>query len=191
MGTSLAACGGASNHLGRVSDVSQRIDYVKAASDASGYAWNERTTNPVLAALVYQDAQLNATLALVEQQRVANLIALAGLRVDPSGMPPLRHLAITPNGEFSVGAAPDIAAALGIKGTQIVTAVNSCDGLLAENAALQEFVAKVRESDLSCHHDEYGMIDFRDAIVAALEALDAALGTTSGPDDPTPTEPPC
>ena len=56
------------------------------------------------------EAQTLATLALVEQQRIANLIALAGLEMNG----PLRHLAIQPDGPYSIDVKDDIAAALGL-----------------------------------------------------------------------------
>ena len=56
-------------------------------------------------------AQVHATLALAEQQKVANVIALAGLSMHG----PLRHLAVQPMGEISVQPTDDIAAALGIE----------------------------------------------------------------------------
>ena len=56
-------------------------------------------------------AQVHATLALAEQQRLANVIALAGLSMHG----PLRHLAVQPMGEISVQPTDDIAAALGIE----------------------------------------------------------------------------
>ena len=56
-------------------------------------------------------AQVHATLALAEQQHLANVIALAGLGMGG----PLRHLAVQPMGEISVQPTDDIAAALGIE----------------------------------------------------------------------------
>lgn len=43
-----------------------------------------------------------ATLALVEQQRLANLIALGQFRNVSEGFPPLRHLVLEAVDEFSV-----------------------------------------------------------------------------------------
>jgi hypothetical protein len=44
----------------------------------------DETGNETLASAYAGIAQAHATLALVEQQRIANLIALAGWRADPS-----------------------------------------------------------------------------------------------------------
>ncbi|GLU91311.1 hypothetical protein [Agromyces sp. NBRC 114283] len=62
----------------------------------------------------WAQAQVHATLALVEQQRIANLIALASLRVDPLDFPPLRHLAIEPRDEHSVQPVATIREGLGL-----------------------------------------------------------------------------
>lgn len=60
------------------------------------------------------EAQVHATLALVEQQRIANIIALASLRIAPDGAPPLRHLVIEPKDEYSVQPVAEIREALGL-----------------------------------------------------------------------------
>lgn len=59
-------------------------------------------------------AQVHATLALVEQQRIANLIALGQFRVGVTDLPHMRDLAIRPTGPDSIGPTEEIAAALGI-----------------------------------------------------------------------------
>lgn len=59
-------------------------------------------------------AQIHATLALVEQQRIANLIALGQFRVGPDDLPPFRHLVMQPVNAYDVEPTTDIAAALGI-----------------------------------------------------------------------------
>ena len=60
-------------------------------------------------------AQAEATLALVEQQRIANLIALGQFRVGVEDLPHLRHLAIEPVNEIDVAPTEEICAALGIE----------------------------------------------------------------------------
>lgn len=87
----------------------ERIDHAAEARD-----WTDRgvkaSTSDAESRCVAM-AQVHATLALVEQQRIANRVALAGLGVDG----PLRHLAVQPHGDFFVDVHPDIAAALGIE----------------------------------------------------------------------------
>jgi hypothetical protein len=65
-------------------------------------------------ASAFAAAQVHATLALVEQQRIANVIALASLRFGPNELPPLRHLAIVPHGLSDVQPAPGIREGLGL-----------------------------------------------------------------------------
>ena len=62
-----------------------------------------------------QAAQAEATLALVEQQRVANLIALGQFRVGVDDLPHLRHLVIEPVNEIDVAPTEEICAVLGIE----------------------------------------------------------------------------
>lgn len=59
-------------------------------------------------------AQAEATLALVEQQKAANIIALAQLRVLPSELPPFRHLAMRPRDEYDVEPSAFLKEALGL-----------------------------------------------------------------------------
>ena len=59
-------------------------------------------------------AQVHATLALAEQQRIANLIALGQFRVGPDEPPPFRHLVMRLANAYDVEPTTDIAAALGI-----------------------------------------------------------------------------
>lgn len=59
-------------------------------------------------------AQVHATLALAEQQRIANLIALGRFRVGPDELLPFRHLVMRLASAYDVEPTPDIAAALGI-----------------------------------------------------------------------------
>ncbi len=55
-----------------------------------------------------------ATVALVEQQRIANLIALGQFRVAPSDIAHFRHVVAQPKDEFSLHVSPQIAEALGL-----------------------------------------------------------------------------
>lgn len=64
------------------------IDYNYNAKQRIALAIKERDTQE--ASVIAQIALAEATLALVEQQRIANLIALAGLEMNG----PLRHLVI-------------------------------------------------------------------------------------------------
>lgn len=60
------------------------------------------------ASALLAEAQVHATLALVEQQRLANIIALGQVRVAPTELPPLRHLVLQPFGEHDVRPTDDI-----------------------------------------------------------------------------------
>lgn len=59
-------------------------------------------------------AQVHATLALVEQQRIANLIALGSYRVGANDYPALRHLVIEPVNDFEVAPVQQIREGLGL-----------------------------------------------------------------------------
>ena len=94
-----------------------RIDHAAEARKRIvwGEEWMERegdtdVTNTVVA----MHAQVHATLALVEQQRIANLIALGQFRVGPDELPPFRHLVMRLANASDVEPTTDIAAALGI-----------------------------------------------------------------------------
>jgi hypothetical protein len=52
--------------------------------------------------IVGLDALRHATLALVEQQKIANLIALGSYRVTDNQLPPFRHLVMDALGEYDV-----------------------------------------------------------------------------------------
>lgn len=60
------------------------------------------------------EAQVEATLALAEQQRIANVIALGQFRIAPEETPPMRGLVIEPRGEYDVQPRADIRKALGL-----------------------------------------------------------------------------
>ena len=59
-------------------------------------------------------AQAGAKLAFVEQQRVANLIALGQFRVGVDDLPALRYLAVEPRDEYSIQPTTEIREALGL-----------------------------------------------------------------------------
>lgn len=61
-------------------------------------------------------AQVHATLALAEQQRIANLIALGQFRILPSEIPYFRHLVVRPLNDDGIDIQPDLAVALARNG---------------------------------------------------------------------------
>lgn len=65
-------------------------------------------------ALHLAGAQAEATLALVEQQRIANLIALGSIRIGPNDTPALRHLIVEPKNEYDVQPTAAISEGLGL-----------------------------------------------------------------------------
>ena len=87
--------------------MTDRIDHAAAARRHIEWAWreDEGATDATTIALL---AQVHATLALVEQQRIANRIALSSLTYEIEDA----HNAI---GQRALHQLPDIAAALGIK----------------------------------------------------------------------------
>lgn len=92
----------------------ERTDHVAKAKAL--LTRNAQFTDPDLAEISADCAGLtHATLALVEQQRIANLIALGQFRVGAEDLPHLRHLVIRPKNEYDIDSVPDIAAALGIE----------------------------------------------------------------------------
>lgn len=62
----------------------------------------------------WMQAQVHATLALVEQQRIANVIALGQFRVAPGDVAHFRHVVAQPKDEFTLQVSPQIAEALGL-----------------------------------------------------------------------------
>ena len=89
--------------------MSERIDHAAEARE-----WIDAAARHPGATSTAILAQAEATLALVEQQRIANLIALGQFRVGPNELPPFRHLVMRPVNEYDVEPTTDIAAALGI-----------------------------------------------------------------------------
>ena len=93
--------------------MSERIDHAAEAREWIDAA--ARHPGAISTAIL---AQAEATLALVEQQRIANLIALGQFRVGPNELPPFRHLVMRPVNAYDVEPTTDIAAALGIEEDQ-------------------------------------------------------------------------
>lgn len=96
-----------------------RIDHAVIAREQLLLASREVSANwPVQTGEYKADlialAQAHATLALVEQQRIANLIALGSLRLGPNEYPVLRHLVIEPSGENDVAPVAAIREGLGL-----------------------------------------------------------------------------
>lgn len=60
------------------------------------------------------EAVTHALLAIAEQQKAANIIALASLRVGPNDLPVLRHLALEALGEYGVQPSAALREALGL-----------------------------------------------------------------------------
>ena len=94
--------------------MTDRIDHAALAAQMARDALStSRSGAQVIAGMLAATAQVHATLALVDQQRVANLIALAGPR-----NPILRDQVAEDAAEALGGwheVRPEIAAALGIK----------------------------------------------------------------------------
>lgn len=105
--------------------MTERIDHVARARVLETNAWarggvhgDALIRRPEERRDMIASAQVHATLALVEQQRIANLTALGQFRVGVDDLPHLRHLVIRPKNEYDIEAVPDIAAALGIEEVQ-------------------------------------------------------------------------
>ncbi|MEV4735526.1 MULTISPECIES: hypothetical protein [unclassified Microbacterium] len=64
--------------------------------------------------IVLREAQVHATLALVEQQRIANLITLGQFRVAPDDVAHFRHIVAQPKDDYTLQVSPQIAEALGL-----------------------------------------------------------------------------
>ena len=89
--------------------MSERIDHAAEAREWIDAA--ARHPGAISTAIL---AQAEATLALVEQQRISNLIALGQFRVGPDELPPFRHLVMRAANAYDVEPTTDIATALGI-----------------------------------------------------------------------------
>jgi hypothetical protein len=94
-------------------------DRIRKADGLMASAWESRTSD--IATHMRAEAQMEATLAvaeataaLAEQQRIANLIALGSYRISRSDLPHFRHLVVSPSGIDDVRPSIEIAVALGI-----------------------------------------------------------------------------
>lgn len=92
--------------------MADRIDHAAQAVAQGALAEGASETLDAIAHLL--SAQAHATMALVEQQRIANLIALAQLRVGATDLPVFRHLAIESASEFEVRPTAAIREGLGL-----------------------------------------------------------------------------
>lgn len=93
----------------------QRIDHVSTARGALTNAAALLQSHDDAGALgMATVANAEATLALVEQQRIANLIALGQFRIGPNDLPPLRHLVVEPADEYKVQPVEAIREGLGL-----------------------------------------------------------------------------
>lgn len=88
--------------------MSQRIDHVAEAMKCIQWAHDHSAPE------MLDQAQVHATLALVEQQRVANLIALGQVRIGATDLPPYRYLVAEPFGEYDIRPPAEIREALGL-----------------------------------------------------------------------------
>ena len=89
--------------------MSEHIDRVKIAETYLNVDWRDQWATTYIA-----HAQVQATLALAEQQRIANLVALVAM--DPDGLSRSAYSALavmSPDRQRTI-LDPDIAAALGI-----------------------------------------------------------------------------
>jgi hypothetical protein len=83
--------------------MSDRIDHVARAIELGNLAtenWNKGSA--ATAAAQIAGANAHATLALVEQQRIANIIAIGTARIAPDQPPPLRALVFELAGEYDI-----------------------------------------------------------------------------------------
>lgn len=103
--------------------LTERIDHAEAAREALRGAGDGRN----FATDASNAAVAHAVLALVEQQRIQNIIALSQ-SVAGDGSRPLRHLAVIPVTEHDVGPRPEIAAALGIQAVEPLPVGGESDG---------------------------------------------------------------
>ena len=99
--------------------MTDRIDH---AALAGQMAWDALSTSrsgaQVIAGMLAATAQVHAALALVEQQRIANLIALAGASDSIRARQQAEEVLYQPTpiqAGIDLPLTPDIAAALGIK----------------------------------------------------------------------------
>ena len=97
----------------------RRIDHAALAAQMAGDALStSRSGAQVIAGILAATAQVHATLALVDQQRIANLIALAGASDSIRARQQAEEVLYQPTpiqAGIDLPLTPDIAAALGIK----------------------------------------------------------------------------
>lgn len=92
--------------------MSGRVDRVQASQRLLGQVTPGMSHADAVVAV--GAAQAHATLALAEQQRIANLIALGQFRIDPNEAPMFRHLVGEPTSDLDVAPAAEIREALGL-----------------------------------------------------------------------------
>lgn len=99
--------------------MSDRIDHAALAGQMARDALStSRSGAQVIAGMLAATAQVHATLALVDQQRIANLIALAGASDSIRARQQAEEVLYQPTpiqAGIDLPLTPDIAAALGIK----------------------------------------------------------------------------
>ena len=99
--------------------MTDRIDHAAlAAQMARDAVSTSRSGAQVIAGMLAATAQVHATLALVDQQRIANLIALAGASDSIRARQQAEEVLYQPTpiqAGIDLPLTPDIAAALGIK----------------------------------------------------------------------------
>ena len=99
--------------------MTDRIDHAALAAQMARDALStSRSGAQVIAGMLAATAQVHATLALVDQQRIANLIALAGASDSIRARQQAEEVLYQPTpiqAGIDLPLTPDIAAALGIK----------------------------------------------------------------------------
>ena len=99
--------------------MTDRIDHAALAAQMARDALStSRSGAQVIAGILAATAQVHATLALVDQQRIANLIALAGASDSIRARQQAEEVLYQPTpvqAGIDLPLTPDIAAALGIK----------------------------------------------------------------------------
>ena len=99
--------------------MTDRIDHAALAAQMARDALStSRSGAQVIAGMLAATAQIHATLALVDQQRIANLIALAGASDSIRARQQAEEVLYQPTpiqAGIDLPLTPDIAAALGIK----------------------------------------------------------------------------
>ncbi|MAM53395.1 hypothetical protein [Microbacterium sp. UBA3394] len=97
--------------------MSGRIDHAAEARQHIEWAHERQSEEGITDRSVTDTAliaQAEATLALAEQQRIANVIALGQFRVMPSDLPWFRHLVIQPSGDVGIDLTDEVRTGLGL-----------------------------------------------------------------------------